>query len=285
MSLFVNSNIASLGAQAELQRSTESLGRSFERLSSGMRINSARDDASGSSITTRKTAQVRGYNQAIRNANDAIGMNQVVDGALEGTSGALQQIRDLAVQAANDTYSSQDREDMWQGLEQLVSEIDRIAETKYNGMLLLGDSSGSFGATFHVGYESGTTMSMSYANASASTLGVDLAALKTASEMGALSQSDAQAHAEAVIAIVDNAIDEVASMRLNVGSMQNRLQSAANELEIASNSTNSARSRMRDTDVAYETSQLTRNSIVQQAGTAMLAQANAQPQLAMQLLG
>lgn len=285
MALFVNSNISSLGAQADLHRSTESLSQNFQRLSSGMRINTAKDDASGMAITTRKTSQVRGYNQAVRNANDAIGMNQVVDGALEGTAGALQRIREIAVQAANDPMTSADREDLWTELEELVDEIDRVSETKYNGMQLLGDSSGSFTAKFQVGYQAGTNMSITYNNSDASSLGVDLTNLKTSSEMGALSQSDAQAHAESVIGMMDTAINTVGDMRLQVGAIQNRLQSAANELEVAHNSTSDVRSRMRDTDIAHETSQMTRNSIMQQAGTAMLAQANAQPQLALQLLG
>lgn len=285
MALMVNTNVASINAQRNLRQSTQALGKTFERLSSGLRINNAADDAAGLSISTRMGAQIRGFNQAIRNSNDAISMMQVAEGALDETESALQRMRELSVQAANDTLVTSDREDIWQEVNQLVSEIERIsADTEYNGQNLLGTSTG-IAKTFQVGADANKTIVMNVNNAGASAIGVDSGNVLTATNMAALSGTDQQAQANSVITMVDNAIASVSDIRSNLGAIQNRMESVINNLEHVVENTSNAKSRIMDADIAEETAKLTKNSILQQAGSAILAQANAQPQLALQLLG
>ncbi|MBF0624274.1 MAG: flagellin FliC [Magnetococcales bacterium] len=272
MALYVNTNVASLNAQRNLMKSTTALGVSFARLASGLRINSARDDAAGLSITNRMTAQVRGLNQAIRNANDGISLAQVAEGALDETSNALQRIRELAVQAANSTYNSADREDLNKEVIQLLSEIQRISEhTEFNKMVLLH---GSYtGQQFQVGAFSGQTITISVVGATRSALGVSMVTLSTTDG------------ANSAMRLVDNALDSIADIRANLGAIQSRFEAVIGNLSNIVENMSAARSRIQDTDIAAETAQLTRTAILQQAGTAILAQANQQPQLALQLLG
>jgi flagellin len=272
MPLFINTNVASLNAQRNLNKSTLSLGKTFARLSSGLRINNAADDAAGMAITNRMTAQIRGLNQAVRNANDAISLAQVAEGALDETTNALQRIRELAVQAANDTNVTSDRDDLNKEVIQLLSEIQRIADdTEFNTQNLLG---GSFvGRVFQVGAFSGQTITLSIDGAGASALGVDGVSITS------------QAGASSTITTIDNAIDSIADIRANLGAIQNRFESVIANLSNVSENMSAARSRIQDADIADETSKLTRTAILQQAGTAVLAQANQQPQLALQLLG
>ncbi|MBF0624264.1 MAG: flagellin FliC [Magnetococcales bacterium] len=272
MPLYINTNVASLNAQRNLMKSTNSLGRTFARLASGMRINSARDDAAGLAITQRMTAQVRGLNQAIRNANDGISLAQVAEGALDETSNALQRIRELAVQSANSTYNSADREDLNKEVIQLLSEIQRISQhTEFNKMTLLG---GSYrGQQFQVGAFSGQTITVSIFGASRGALGISTITLSTT------------AGANSALRLVDNALDSIADIRANLGAIQSRFEAVVGNLSNIVENMSAARSRIQDTDVAAETATLTRNAILQQAGTAVLAQANQQPQLALQLLG
>lgn len=274
MPLFINTNVASLNARRNLDKNTVTLGKTFNRLASGLRINSAADDAAGLAISNRFTAQIKGLNQAGRNANDAISLTQVAEGALDETTNALQRIRELAVQAANDTYNSGDRLSLQKEVDQLVAEIGRIAnDTEFNSIGLL---TGSYtGKKFHIGAFSGQTITVSIGDARASALGVSLGAANLSS----------QSKANAVITRMDNALNSISDIRANLGAIQNRFESTIANLANVVENLSASRSRIMDADIAFETSQLTKKSILQQAGTAVLAQANQQPQLALQLLG
>ncbi|MEO5363997.1 MAG: flagellin FliC [Magnetococcus sp. DMHC-8] len=282
MSIVLNTNIASLTAQRNLTGSTNALGVTFKRLSSGQRINSAADDAAGLSISDRMTAQVRGLNQAVRNANDTISLIQIAEGALTETTNALQRIRELAVQAANDTNVSSDRNDLQKEVNQLVAEIDRIANTtQFNNQLLL---QGNFrdGRTFHVGANQGQTIMVSITSMGASALRVN--ATDMASFLTGTTTSANQQAAESAIGRIDQAINSVTAQRATLGAMQVRFEAVIANLTNISLNTSIARSRVVDADIAAETAKLTQNSIMQQAGTAVLAQANQQPAIVLQLL-
>ncbi|MBF0124008.1 MAG: flagellin FliC [Magnetococcales bacterium] len=275
MAIVVNTNMPSIQSQRYLGRSTMELGKTFERLSSGLRINHAADDSAGLSISTRMTSQVRGLNQAIRNGNDAISLVQVADGSLEETNSALQRIRELTVQAASDTYTSTDRSDIQKEVNQLISEIQRIAShTSFNKQNVLD---GTYSAKrFQIGAYNTQQLSITIGAATAAGIGIT-----------ALSNTISGATASAITALianVDNAIGSVAVIRSQLGAYQNRFDAVVANLATMSEGVSSARSRITDADIAAETAALTRNSILQQAGTAMLAQANQQPQIALQLL-
>ncbi len=272
----INTNVQSLHAQRSLLHSTNTLGTTFKRLSSGLRINSAKDDSAGLSIATRMTAQIRGTNQAIRNGNDAISLLQVAEGALDETTNALQRMRELAVQAANDTYTSGDREDLQLEVNQLMSEIDRIANnTEFNNNVLLD---GNFsGKNFHVGPDAGQNITLSIENAKTSAI----LGIATGATLGISTQGSANA----AITTVDNALDSISDIRAGLGAYQNRFESVIANLSNVVENTAAARSRILDADIAAESANLTKNAILQQAGTAILAQANQQPQIALQLLG
>lgn len=272
MALYINTNVASLNAQRYMAKNNVDLSKTFRRLSSGLRINTAADDAAGLAISNRFTAQIRGLNQSVRNANDAISLIQVAEGALDETTNALQRIRELAVQAANDTNVSSDRSDLQKEVDQLLSEINRIAnDTEFNTQNLLN---GSFsGKVMQVGAFCTQTITFSILAASANALGVSGLAISQNSIAGA------------ALTTLDNAINSVAEIRANLGALQNRFESVIANLSNVSENISQARSRMMDADIAQETSRLTKVSILQQAGTAVLAQANQQPQLALQLLG
>ncbi|MBF0124009.1 MAG: flagellin FliC [Magnetococcales bacterium] len=275
MAIVINTNMPSIQSQRYLTRSTMALSKTFERLSSGLRVNHAADDAAGLSITTRMTAQVRGVNQAMRNANDAISLVQVADGSLEETNSALQRIRELTVQAASDTYTSTDRADIQKEVNQLVSEIQRIAsQTSFNKQGVIDGTYSS--KKFQIGAYNGQQLSITIGAATAAGLGIT-----------ALSNTISGATASAITALianVDNAINSVAVIRSQLGAYQNRFEAVVANLGTMSEGISAARSRVLDADIAAETAALTRNSILQQAGTAMLAQANQQPQIALQLL-
>nr|AFK73933.1 flagellin protein FliC [Candidatus Magnetococcus massalia]CRH07690.1 Flagellin [Candidatus Magnetococcus massalia] len=272
MPLYVNTNVASLNAQRNLMTSSNELRTTFSRLSSGLRINSAKDDAAGLAITNRMTAQIRGLNQAIRNANDAISVSQVSEGALEETTNALQRIRELAVQSANAIYNSDDRENLHKEVTQMKEEIDRIsAHTQFNKLNVLD---GTYSAqNFHIGAFEDQTISITITGATLSQLGLTNLTISTASG------------ANSAIALVDIALNSVSDTRADLGAKQSRFESVISNLSNIVENMSASRSRIQDADIAMETSNLTRVSILQQAGTAVLAQANQQPQLALQLLG
>ncbi|NGZ07333.1 MAG: flagellin FliC [Magnetococcales bacterium] len=273
MSFSINTNMAALNAQRKLDGTTRSLTTTFQRLSSGLRINSAKDDSAGLTIATRMTAQIRGLNQAARNANDAISMMQVAEGALDETSNALQRVRELAVQAANDTLTTTDRSDIKKEIDQLVAEVDRIAsQTQFNNKTLLDGDWETTARVFHVGADISQNITMSVKGATASKLGVDAVAVST------------NAAANSAINTLDSALDSVSDIRAKLGAFQNRFEAVIANLMNVSENTAASRSRITDADIAAESASLTRYSILQQAGTAVLAQANQQPQIALQLL-
>ena len=276
MALTINTNIASLNAQRNLTSSQADLSQSMERLSSGLRINSAKDDAAGLAISDRMTSQIRGFNQAVKNANDGISFAQTAEGALQETTNILQRMRELAVQSSNATNTSSDRSSMDSEVQQLASEINRIANiTGFNGKSLLdGTFSGSNAAIFQVGADAGSAnlITVKIGAANISVLGLTSVNVKTFSA------------AQSAISNVDGAIIKIDTIRGNLGAVQNRFQSTISNLSNVSENLTAARSRILDADIAQETSNMTKNNILQQAGVAILSQANQQPQLALQLL-
>ena len=275
MGLRVNTNTASINAQRNLASVTDRLSTNFRRLSTGLRISTAADDAAGLAISERLRSQVRSLDQAKRNANDGISLVQTAEGALNEVNSVLTRLRELSIQSANGSVSNQDKDTLNEEFTSLVDEIDRIAQsTEFNGINLLDGSSAS--VSFQVGY--GTT-------AGVDTLDVTLqAADETALGLDSLDISST-GNTSTAIAAIDTAINTVSSLRGSLGAAQNRLGSTINNLAIQTENLSAAESRIRDVDVAYETAQLTRNSILQQASISILAQANAQPQSALALLG
>ena len=276
MALTINTNIASLNAQRNLGSSQGLLGKSLQRLSSGLRINSAKDDAAGLAISDRMTSQVRGLNQAVRNANDGISMAQTAEGALGEVTNILQRMRELAVQSSNGTNSTADRTSLNSEVTQLKAEIDRIANnTKFNGKVVLDGSfsTAANAAVFQVGADKGQTISVKIAGATATKLGVNATGVDTFTK------------AQVAISAVDTAIKSIDTIRGDLGAVQNRLESTISNLQNVSENIAAARSRILDADVAQETSNLTKANILQQAGVSVLAQANQSPQLALSLLG
>lgn len=275
MALTVNTNIASIQAQRSLGSVTSRLGNSFRRLSSGLRIASAADDAAGLAISERLRAQVRSLDQARRNANDGISMVQTAEGALNETGSLLLRLRELSVQANNGTVSSADRDTLQQEFSELVGEIDRIAQsTEFNNINLLDGSQAS--VSFQVGI--GTT-------AGVDTLSVDLSSARSSALSIDTLDVGSTGDPSAAITAIDSAIDTVSGLRGRLGATQNRLQSTISNLGTTSENLTAAESRVRDVDVAFETARLTRLQIMQQAAVSVLAQTNALPQAALRLLG
>ncbi|MDO8349081.1 MAG: flagellin [Planctomycetota bacterium] len=274
MGLRVNTNVTSINAQRNLSAVTDRLSTNYRKLSTGLRISTAADDAAGLAISERLRSQVRSLEQGKRNANDGISFVQTAEGALNEVSAILTRLRELAVQASNGSVSNQDRETLDEEFQSLVSEINRIGRsTEFNGIKLLDGSNST--VNFQVGFGTATGID---------TLAVNLSPSLTTSL--ALSSLDIGSGGATTTAItnIDNAINKVSSLRGSLGAIQNRLGSTINNLAIQVENLSSAESRIRDVDVAFETAQLTRNNILQQASISVLAQANAQPQSALQLL-
>ena len=274
MGLRVNTNVASINAQRNLSSVTDRLGGNYRKLSTGLRISSAADDAAGLAISERLRSQVRSLEQGKRNANDGISLVQTAEGSLNEVSSILTRLRELAVQSSNGTVSNQDKKTLDEEFQSLIGEVNRIGRsTEFNGVKLLDGSSSS--VSFQVGF--GTT-------AGIDTLAVSLSAsLSTSLALNSLDIGSGGATTTAITNI-DAAINKVSSLRGSLGAIQNRLGSTINNLAIQTENLTAAESRIRDVDIAYETSQLTRNNILQQASISVLAQANAQPQSALQLL-
>ncbi|KHT57230.1 flagellin [Alteromonas macleodii] len=281
MSMFVNTNVSSLNAQRQLFDVSNSLSTSFERLSSGFRINSAADDAAGLQITDRMTSQIEGLNQAVRNANDAISLSQTAEGALSETTTALQRIRTLAIQSQNGINSSADRAALQKEVSALRTEISRIATTtEFAGVSIL---SGAFSASFLVGANSGQTISVNLSSPTLTAAGVSGFG-PSGLGIGTGDVLSAE-NASTILDNVDSAISAIGSLRADLGALQNRFQSTIRNLSNISENVSAARSQIKDTDFATETANLTRNQIIQQASTTVLSQANQRPQAALQLLG
>ncbi|MCC2606270.1 flagellin N-terminal helical domain-containing protein [Planctobacterium marinum] len=276
MGLFVNTNVSSLNSQRQLFNSGNALSTSFERLSSGFRINRAADDAAGLQITDRMTTQIQGLDQSVRNANDAISLVQTTEGALAESVTALQRIRTLAIQSQNGINSSADRTALQQEVTALVAELSRIAtDTQFAGNNIL---SGTFSAQFQVGANAGQTISVNLSSANGASFGASGLGVGTVDITSA-------ANASAALSNIDVAISSIGAQRAELGALQNRFQSTIRNLANVSENLSAARSRIKDTDFAVETAELTRNQIIQQASTTVLSQANQRPQSALSLLG
>ena len=281
----INTNLVSLNAQRNLSSSQNSLALSMQRLSSGLRVNSAKDDAAGLAIAERMQTKVRGMNVAIRNANDAISLSQTAEGSLGKVGDMLQRMRELAVQAANGTNTTSDRTSLNDEFLQLARESARtLSGTQFNGQSILATTNAS---TFHVGANTSATLDqISVAAFDWTSVGAITTAIGSAvgaDPTTALAGSDGS-FALASITAIDAAIDSVNSQRSTFGAVQNRFDNVVSTLMLSAENQTAARSRIMDADYATETSNLSRSSILQQAGNAMVAQANQLPQQVLALL-
>jgi flagellin len=275
MGLRVNTNVASVNAQRNLVNTTDRLNRSLERLSSGLRITRASDDAAGLAISERFRAEIRSLSQAQRNANDGVSMLQIAEGALNETSGILIRLRELAIQSANGTLGSGERTTLNDEFQALVGEVSRIAAvTEFNGTQVLAGGS-SVAVTFQIGTNNTANDRITVTGVDATASGVGVSGLNITTASGA----------QTALSSIDAAIDTVSNLRAQFGAAQNRLESAIRSIAVAVENTTAAESRIRDVDVASETAEMTRNQVLQQAGVAVLAQANVSTQAALRLLG
>ncbi|AXO89146.1 flagellin FliC [Pseudomonas sp. S75] len=282
MALTVNTNTTSLGVQKNLNRASDAVSTSMTRLSSGLKINSAKDDAAGLQIATRMTSQIRGQTMAIKNANDGISIAQTAEGAMQEQTNILQRMRELAVQSRNDSNSSNDRQALDKEFQSMASELTRIANsTQLNGKNLLDGSASVM--TFQVGSNTGASNQIT----------IDLSAKFTASDLGVTSSiniqgsdsTTAESNFSAAVSAIDNALQTINSNRADLGAAQNRLTSTINNLQNINENAEAARGRVQDTDFAAETAQLTKQQTLQQASTSVLAQANQLPSAVLKLLG
>lgn len=275
----INTNVQSLNAQRNLNTSQMSLSTSMQRLSSGLRVNSAKDDAAGLAIAERMNAQVRGMNVAVRNANDGISLAQTAEGAIGKVGEMLQRMRELAVQSANATNGTSDRANLDAEFKQLGAEITRtIGATKFNSIAILAGTAASNSFAFQVGANSGETVTATTKN-----LGSDAtitAVAGTAASVTIATVTDSSA----MLTAIDTALTTVNSERALYGAVQNRFDAIVGTLQVAAENQAAARGRIMDADFAAETANLSRSQILQQAGTAMVAQANALPQGVLALL-
>jgi flagellin len=292
MALFINTNVASLGAQRSLATSGAELKTAMERLSSGKKINSAADDAAGFAIAERMTAQIRGLNMATKNANDGLSMLGVIENATNDVTDMLHRMRELAIQATNDTNSDEDRAFLQLEVAQLIKEIDRVAEdTQYNGQTVLD---GTFSSkSIQVGTESGQKITFTVNGIGTDKIGTaavaddsdtaDVDESVTEADVADIDISNA-AGAQAGLQVITDAIEQVAGDRATYGALQNRLEYTVSNLMNVAEFTTAARSRIEDADFAAESARLAKAQVLQQTGTAMLAQANASSQLALSLI-
>jgi flagellin len=300
----VNTNMSALIAQNALTKNDRALNTAMEQLSTGKRINSAADDAAGLAVATRMTSQVKGLEVAIRNANDGISMVNTAEGSLEEMENMLQRMRELALQASTGTTDVADRNYMNLEYQNLISEIDRIAEnTEWNGRTILNNTAnGASGATasssvsFVVGTKASQTISVDFGNFSNTTSGImasfeisgvgtgTVTVTGTAGSISAASTSAALSVASTAITAIDTAIAAVSQQRATFGAVSNQLEYAVDNLTNIKTNTEASRSRIQDTDYAKVTAELARTQIIQQAGTAMLAQANQMPQTVLSLI-
>jgi flagellin len=276
MALSIRTNIASLNAQKNLQQTEGMLNSSLSKLSSGFRITKAGDDAAGLGISSNLNAQIRSYNQAARNASDAISVIQTAEGSLNETTNVLTRLRELAMQSASSGVGNTERGYIQNEVTQLVSEIARIAESsEYNGVKLVDGNIATL--TFQVGIRNATDtsdrISVNTVDATTAKLGVDVIELTSA------------ATSQAALSTIDTAIEAISAARATLGAAGNRFNAVNNTIRTASENLSAAHSRIKDVDVAEETSAMSRAQILAQAGVSVLAQANQLPQMAMKLLG
>jgi flagellin len=282
----INTNLVSLNAQRNLSTSQSQLSNAMQRLSSGLRVNSAKDDAAGLAIAERMNTQVRGMNVAMRNANDGISMAQVGEGALGKVSDLFQRMRELAVQSANGTNGDDDRLSLNEEFVQLAQEVTRTLEgTQFNGRSILSDTAAN---TFQIGANNDSSIDRISVDgfdwtAASEITNVVSTGVITGTEVPTLQITDITG-AQDVIAAIDTAIDEINSQRAEFGAVQNRFENVISNLMVATENQSAARSRIMDADYAAETANLSRAQILQQAGNAMVAQANQLPQQVLSLL-
>ncbi|MCE9943444.1 flagellin [Aeromonas rivipollensis] len=299
MAMFINTNTSSLNAQRNLMNTTKSLDTSYTRLASGLRINSAKDDAAGLQISNRLTSQVNGLDQGNRNANDGISLAQTAEGAMDEVTGMLQRMRTLAQQSANGSNSAKDREALQKEVDQLGAEINRISQdTTFAGTKLLD---GNYSGSFQVGADANQTIGFSLSQANGFSISGIAAAANTTVNVGTVIGTainvtaifaagssisiSTQDGAQQVLAAADAMLGVVDSKRAELGAVQNRLDSTIRNQSNISENVSAARSRIRDADFATETANMTKQNILQQAASSILAQANQRPQSALSLLG
>ncbi|MDN3524870.1 flagellin [Halomonas sabkhae] len=296
----INTNITALIGQNNLSSSQNSLQQAQERLSSGLRINSAADDAAGQAIANRMTSTVTGLDQASRNANDGISLAQTAEGSLNQVNDNLQRVRELTVQAQNDTNTAQDIDSIQEEVNERLAEIDRVtSQTEFNGRSVF-DANGTAGTSFsiQVGAKDGETISIDIAGASGSgtsttsggwnmysNTGTDVSTQTVGDESRSGVANGFDVLETDALSVLDDKISAVDETRSNLGAMQNRFETALDNIETTSTNLTEARSRIEDADYAEEVSNMTRANILQQAGTSMLAQANQTPQSVLSLLG
>ena len=307
MALYVNTNVSSINGRRNLTNATNNLNTTYQRLSSGMRINSAKDDAAGLQISDRLTSQINGLNQGNRNSNDGIALAQTVEGAMDEMTTMLQRIRTLAVQSSNGTNSQADRNAIQEEVTQLSSEITRIAcQTKFGGQVVLngGAANGKLAndkgeIKLQVGAYSGDSLTLtgfssgfmlcaisSRAGQTAALTATtnDLGIVKDANDVTRFAVSDQEASSKSIDG-VDKCLAVIDKQRAHLGAMQNRMESTIRNQSNISMNVSDARSRIRDTDFAEESAKLSQQSIIQQAASSMLTQSNARPQIALSMLG
>jgi len=272
MAVYVNTNVASINAQRNLSNSTNELQTSFQRLSSGKRVNSAADDAAGLQIGSRLTAQINGLNQGARNANDGISLAQTAEGALEESTSMLQRMRVLALQSANGSNTDADRSALQSEFSELQTEIDRIAsDTTFGGVNILD---GTYNQNFQVGADANQNINVTIGtNMNTTGLGVNGDSISTS------------AGAQTAVTNLDSALSTLNSVRADLGAKQNRFSSTIRNLNSIAENVSASRSRIMDADFAMESASLARNQVLQQASSSMLSQANQQTQIAMSLVG
>ena len=269
----INNNISAMNAYRNLTTVNESVDKSMEKLSSGLRINRAGDDAAGLAISEKMRGQIKGLHMATKNSQDGISMIQTAEGALQETHGIIQRMRELAVQSANDTNTGEDREKLQLEIDQLAAEIDRVGNTtEFNTRVLMNGEYKDKGTTYHIGANKDQNVNLTFADMRSEALGLK----------GIQILDNPQAN-EAILTI-NNALEEVSNERAKYGAMQNRLEHTINNLRVSEENLQAAESRIRDTDMASEMVKLNKDKIISQSGTAMLAQANTTPQNVLQLL-
>jgi flagellin len=275
MGLRIYNNVEAQNAHRQLQATNENISKAMERLSSGLRINRAGDDAAGLAVSEVMRSQIRGMQVATRNSQDGISLVQVADGAIGTVTDMLQRVRDLAVQAANGTLNDSQRQNLDKEVQNVMQEVDRVgSDTEFNGVKILAGSvaSAASAITLQIGANGNQSIGFTIGTVSANDLGVSGLAVST------------QASAQAAIASLDAAINSLNQQRANMGAIQNRLEQTISRLGVTAENLQAAESRIRDADMASEMITFTKNQILQQSGTAMLAQANQAPQSVLQLL-
>jgi flagellin len=279
MKMIINHNIQAMNSYRNLSTTNNEIGKSLEKLSSGMRINRAGDDAAGLAISEKMRAQIRGLNQATRNAQDGISLIQTAEGALNETHSIIQRMRELAVQSANDTNTTSDRSELQKEMNQLRQELDRVAEnTEFNTRILLTGTYATSGIRFHVGANENQFVSLKINNMRADQLGIS--GVQTSLALSITSAADA----DAAISTINDALTNISSERSKFGAIQNRLEHTINNLRNVAENLQGSESRIRDVDMADEMVKFSKDKIIAQSGTAMLAQANATPQGILQLI-